>query len=302
MEKVKKMKQIKDDSPHINKNRSQIEKIVYTIAFVIFCIYTLSIAYPLFYLIIKSLQDCYEAVESIELFSFKRGFHLENYYYALFEFKWAGNNLINMFVNSVFFTVIRIAGAVIASTFTGYVFSKYNFKGRPVLYAVAIFSMTVPVLGSAASMLDLCWKIGIYNNWLFPVVTSFGGFGFNFLVMYAFFDNVSWSYAEATFIDGGGHFTVFFKVMIPQAVTSMITLAILAFIGNWNNYMDILLYMPDFPTLASGLYVISQSEIGRDYRPRYFAGLVYTLIPVLTMFCCFSDVIMKNLSIGGLKG
>ena len=60
--------------------------------------------------------------------------------------------------------------------------------------------------------------------------------------------------------------------------------------------------MPDFPTLASGLYVISQSEIGRDYRPRYFAGLVYALIPVLVIFSCFSDVIMKNLSIGGLKG
>lgn len=292
----------RDDSPHINKNRSKGEKVVYTIAFIVFCLYTVTIVYALFYLIMKSLQDSYEAVESIKVFSFERGFHLENYYRALFEFNWAGNNLIGMFFNSVFYTVIKIVGAVTASTFTGYVFSKYKFKFRSVLYAVAIFSMTVPVLGSASSMLNLSWNMGIYNNRLFPVVTSFAGFGFNFLVMYAFFDNVSWSYAEAVFIDGGGHFTVFFKIMIPQAVPSMVTLAILAFIGNWNNYMDILLYMPDYPTLASGLYVISQSEVGRDYRPVYFAGLVYTLIPVLVIFCCFSNVIMKNLSIGGLKG
>ena len=84
----------------------------------------------------------------------------------------------------------------------------------------------------------------------------------------------------------------------------MLTLCIMAFIGAWNDYMTMILYMPDFPTLASGLYVIEASlkrGDGGNY-PVYYAALMISCIPIIVIFSVFSDIIMSNFTIGGLKG
>ncbi|MFR6641464.1 MAG: hypothetical protein ACLUSP_09205 [Christensenellales bacterium] len=73
-------------------------------------------------------------------------------------------------------------------------------------------------------------------------------------------------------------------------------------IGAWNAYMDVLLYNPDWPTLASGLYGLSRTLPRLGNTPAYYAALVIALIPILVLFCIFSDKIMKNFSVGGLKG
>ena len=109
-------------------------------------------------------------------------------------------------------------------------------------------------MGTAGATFKLVSDMGIYDTPLFVVVTSLSGFGVNFLMMYGFFNSISWSYAEAVFIDGGGHFTVFFKIMLPLAFMPMLTIAIISFIGCWN------------------------------------------------VFSCCSDTIMKNFTMGGLKG
>lgn len=139
-------------------------------------------------------------------------------------------------------------------------------------------------------------------NHLLHFVTHLGAGGVGFLVIYAFFKNISWEYAEAAFIDGAGHFTVFFKIMLPMAVPVVGALALLNGIGAWNAYMDVLLYNPDWPTLASGLYGLSRTLPRLGNTPAYYAALVIALIPILVLFCIFSDKIMKNFSVGGLKG
>jgi hypothetical protein len=103
-------------------------------------------------------------------------------------------------------------------------------------------------------------------------------------------------------IDGGGHYTAFFKVMLPQAHSSIVTLVILALIGSWNDYSTPMMFLPDYPTVASGIYTITKSNQRSDNMPKLFAGLVLSFIPVLILFSIFSDRIMKNFSIGGLKG
>ena len=190
------------------------------------------------------------------------------------------------------------------STFTGYVIAKYEFKGRNVIYAIAIFCMTIPIIGTTSSMLKLVNSdfLPIYNTPFYVLLTSLGGFGFNFMVMHAFFKNVSWNYVEAVLIDGGGHYTAFFKVMLPQAHSSIVTLVILALIGSWNDYSTPMMFLPDYPTVASGIYTITKSNQRSDNMPKLFAGLVLSFIPVLILFSIFSDRIMKNFSIGGLKG
>ena len=161
--------------------------------------------------------------------------------------------------------------------------------------------MTIPVVGNTGAMFKLVSDLNIYNTPFF-LITALSGWGFNFMVMYGFFQSVSWSYAEAVFLDGGGHFSAFFKVMLPQAKMSVVTLLIVSLIQTWNNYLTPLLYLPDFPTIASGLYQLKLTAVRASNMPYYYAGLMLSALPIVILYACFSDVIMKNFSVGGLKG
>ena len=306
IEKIKKRSMRKDDSASILTSRTTGEKILFGIIFVVFSLYTLIMMYPLAFLFLKSLQHLLDFAER-NLWEFGRGIDWANYWEAVTTLTVLTNNgtyatLPILFINSIFFCFTRIVLGLLGCSCTAYVLSKYKFPGRNFIYGLAITTMVIPVVGAQGSAYKLFSDLRLLDTPWFLIVSSIGSFGFNFLVMYGFFQNISWSYAEAVFIDGGGHFTVFLKIMFPQASVAMVTLGILAFISNWNDYMTVLMYMPSYPTLASGLYNIGQSKEGQADRPKYYAALVISTVPVIAVFAAFSDIIMKNFSVGGLKG
>ena len=302
--KIKRKK--KEEEAAILYKRTAAEKVLYAFVFAVFTLYALSLILPFLWLIINSLQD--KTTYEINLvlgktFAFPKKLDWSNYAYAFQKLTYNNTNIFGMFFNSVWYTFVRIFGGVIASAFTGYALAKYTFRGRNVIFAVIIFSMTVPIVGTTGATFKLVNDIlHIYNTPFYPILKYFSGIGMNFLVMYGFFKNISWSYAEAAFIDGASHSKVFFKVMLPQATSAVITLGILTGITAWNEYMDVLLDLPNFPTIASGLYGVSRTLPREGYSTAYFAALVISLVPVFVTFCCFSDVIMKNFAVGGLKG
>ena len=303
------MKKVKETN--ILSKRSSYERILFGFVFVIFAIYALSLLYPLFYLFTTSFKDNYAYKTDIingKLFALPKLLELDflNYSEALnkmFIMDTYGREiyLYEMFFNSIWYTIGSSLGGVLVSSFTAYALSKYKFVGRNAIYAVIIFTMTIPIIGSTGSTLKLLSTLYIYNTPFF-LITALSGFGFNFMILYGFFKSLPWSYAEAVFIDGGGHFTAFFKIMLPQAKASIITLVIMAGIGAWNDYTTSLLYMPDFPTIASGLYRVQEVAIDTGDMPMYFAGLTLSIVPVIVLFACCSDTIMKNFTVGGLKG
>ena len=303
------MKKVKEKN--ILSKRSPYERILFGIVFVIFAIYALSLLFPLSYLFTTSLKESYAYEMDIingKLFALPKLTELDfmNYSEALnkmFILNTYGREiyLYEMFFNSVWYTLGSSFGGVLVSSFTAYALAKYKFVGRNAIYAVIIFTMTIPIMGSTGSTLKLLTSLNIYNTPLF-LITALSGFGFNFMILYGFFKSLPWSYAEAVFIDGGGHFTAFFKIMLPQAKAAITTLVIMAGIGAWNDYTTSLLYMPDFPTIASGLYRVQEVAEDTGDIPMYFAGLTLSIVPVIVLFSCCSDTIMKNFTMGGLKG
>ena len=287
------------------------ERIVSSIAFLLFCLYSFALLYLVFYLLFNSLfLSGYWYGEKVDnpganiQYSFAFNNYVEALQVSISNTQGFNIFLPEMFLNSMWYCFIGVFSGVLMSTFTGYVIAKYEFKGRNLIYAIAIFCMTIPIIGTTSSMLKLVNSnyLPIYNTPMFVLLTSLGGFGFNFMVMHAFFKNVSWNYVEAVLIDGGGHYTAFFRVVLPQAHSSIVTLIILSFIGSWNDYSTPMMYLPDYPTVASGIYQITASNKRSANMPKLFAGLVLSFIPVFILFAIFSDRIMKNFSIGGLKG
>lgn len=286
------------------RERITSQKIVFAVVFVLFMLYALSMIVPFFVLLTYSLED--KIVYELNIgqpFKFPAKLVFDNYIYAFKELKFRNTGFFGMVGNSLWYTAIATVCPLFMNICVGYVVSKYKFKARGVYYGVIVFCMTVPIIGTTGAAMKLYSGLGLYNTGpLLHFVTHLGAGGMGFLVIYAFFKNISWEYAEAAFIDGAGHFTVFFKIMLPMAIPVVGALALLNGITAWNAYMDVLLYNPDWPTLASGLYGLSRTLPRLGNTPAYYAALVIALVPILTVFCIFSDKIMKNFSVGGLKG
>ena len=90
--------------------------------------------------------------------------------------------------------------------------------------------------------------------------------------------------------------------MFPQALAPLAVFAIQDFIAGWNDYMSPLIYMPSYPTIASGLYQYESQMIRGMNYPVYFAGIVISAIPILIIFISMRKTFMTSLSMGGLKG
>ncbi len=293
------MKKIVKNQSRFHKWSRQ-EKIVLLLTTAIFGIYAVSLMYPFFFTFVNSLKTVDE-MDEISYF-FPKVLHWKNYQTAL-KLTYNKISLPTMFVNSIWQTLLATSLGLIASSMMAYTTAKYNFKFLKILYAVGIFSMVVPIVGSTPSMYKLLAELNIRNNPTLIGVIWFNGFGFSFLVLYSFFSSVSWTYAEAAFIDGASHFRTFINVMLPQAMPAVWSMLIISAIGFWNDYMTVLLYLPKFPNIALGLY-----ELKKVYyqipggMPVFYALMLLSLVPIITVFIAFQKIIMENISTGGLKG
>ena len=299
-----------NDDASILSKRTAGEKVLFGFMFVVFSLYAIALIYPLILLIINSLKDplykILAALNGTSPFALPDVWHFENYInvfvYEVASTSGKMTNVAQMFLYSLYYGTTQVIIPVFTCACVGYVLSKYQFKGSDLIYTIIITTMTIPVVGTGASALKLAHDLRIYDNPIMDLITHFTGYGFNFMVMYAFFKNVSWSYAEAVFIDGGSDYDAFFRVMLPQASSAIITICIISFISVWNNYERPLLYFPSYPPLAAGLYMLKREAMNDANAPFYFAGLVVATLPLCVIYATFAETIFKDFSVGGLKG
>lgn len=282
--------------------RTFSERIVFAIVFIIFCIHSFMLIFPTAWMIVTSFKDGWEYMISDNPFALPAEWKFTNYIDAFKVLNNGNVTFTNMIFNSVWYTFVVTALQAIVPAITGYCLSKYKFALRQVIFTCAIVSMTMPIVGAGAAFMKLIGILQIYDTPLYPIVCNLGGFGGSFLVYYGFFKSVSWNYAEAAMMDGANPFTVFFKIMLPMAMPVILTYAITGAIGTWNDFSTMILYLPSYPTLASGLYLYVGGNDISDKYPVYFAGLIISMIPTLVLFCACSSKIMTSISLGGLKG
>lgn len=294
-----KSKRIKETNV-LNK-RSRGEKVLFAVVFVIMCVHCLSLAFPVVWTFLSSLKTADE-YNFGNVFSLPKELMFSNYVNAFETLNAGDTSFFGMIWNSIWYTAVCAPLSAFAPLVTGYVLSKYNFKAKAAIYTIAITSLTIPVVGTTASLLKIVHMLGIYDTPFYVVLTSLNGFSGTFIIYYGYYKNVSWSYAEAGMIDGASPFVVFFKIMLPQAMPIFWTFIITGVIACWNEYYVMIMYMPSYPSISSGLYAF-QANTGHEFPyPTYFAGLVISMIPSIVLFAVFADKIMTSVSIGGLKG
>ena len=273
------------------------------IVFGIFAVYMLILLIPYVYAFFASVSDYKEYYFNIFPLP-KNGLKLSNFVDAWNNLSHEGTGIPEMIANSLWFAGGSAILGVFLSTCGAYICAKYKFFGSRFLYWFALITMMIPIVGSMPSNLKFVSAMGVYNSRLYIVVMA-QTVGAAFIIMYSCIKNVDWAYAESAFIDGAGHFTTFFRIMLPQVSSPMIALILSDFILFWADVESSLIYYPELPTLATGLYHFRSFVItveGMQRYPAYFAAILLCIIPTVTLFAIFQKKLMDIQLSGGLKG
>lgn len=282
------------------------------IVFIFLSLFSLILLVVLFWSIVASLTDgtMYE-LERVKYGFPVQYFTLDNYINAYANLKVtvssAQGNTDVYTLQLVFNSLVYALGSAFFQTFVtctvAYLSSKYPFKVSKIIYNLVVVIMVIPIVGELPSMARMLTYAGLYNNiaGMFLMRASFTNM--YFLVFFATFKGVSWSYGESAFMDGASHMRVFLSIYLPLVKSIFFTVFLLNFIVYWNEYQIPMVLLPSMPTIAQGVY---QAKLSFDsalaYTPAKIAVGMLVCIPIFVLFVAFNKRLMGNLSAGGLKG
>lgn len=254
------------------------------------------VLFPIFLVIIGS----FKSGNSITITSFKDlHFSLDHYRY-LFEktdyFQWYWNTLKIATGNMILSTVLVVTA--------GYAFSRYRFPGRKQgLMTMLVLQMFPSFMGMIAIFL-LLDRVGLLDTHLGLILVYAGGaIPFGAWLVKGYFDGIPRSLEEAARIDGAGHATVFFKVMMPLSKPILVFVAVNNFIGPWMDFIfaRLVLTSTEKKTLAIGLFEMVTGR-GNTQFTNFAAGAVLVAVPITILFIIFQKHIVDGLTAGANKG
>lgn len=270
--------------------------------FVFFLVEAFIHVYPFFWVVNNSLKTSEEIYDSTVALT--KTWSIANYGDVFKLFKVKGNiGYMEMFWNSCWQTFVYLIVNIASSTLVAYVLAKYRFPGRKLLYGIMIFTQTIPIIGTGTAAFKLKSALRMINNPWTIWLTWAMGFDYSAFVMLGTFQGVSDTYKESAELDGATDFQVFLRIMVPQIIPCMMALMAMNFVTMWNDYANSQINLNKYPNLAYGLYLFNlKSSYLSNAKGVYYAALILTAIPGVLIYALSQNVILKNVSVGGIKG
>ncbi|MDQ0799836.1 carbohydrate ABC transporter permease [Arthrobacter sp. SLBN-112] len=206
--------------------------------------------------------------------------------------------------NSALFATITTIGAVFFSAMAAYAFARLRWRGRNLVFSLFLATMMVPPIFTALPNFLLIKNLGLLNTLAGLVLPYIFMTPFAIFFLRQFFLNMSREVEEAAMLDGAKHVRIFFQIILPNAAAPIATLALLTFIGQWNEYFWPLLVGQEesIRVLTVGLGVFkSQSPQGAPDWSGLMAATLVSALPVLILFAVFGKKIVNSIGFSGIK-
>jgi ABC-type glycerol-3-phosphate transport system permease component len=203
---------------------------------------------------------------------------------------------------SVALAILSIVLTVFGSSLSAYAFARIEFPGRNILFAMLLATMMIPGQVTMIPGFLINKSLGWYNT-LYPLwVPAMFGSAFFVFMMRQFFMSIPKELEDAARIDGCGFLGIYWHVMLPLIRPTLVTVAIFAFMGSWNNFMGPLIYVNDerLYNLAFGLFKF-QLQSGQSSSLMMAGAFVMTL-PIIAIFFLFQRYFVQGISLSGLGG
>ena len=259
---------------------------------VIFAIITV---FPFYWMISSSLKSGFEVIQTPPTML------PENVMWSNYSTAFRMAPFGRYFINTIIVTVLSIVSTVVISILSAFAFSHLEFKGRDLIFSIFIASMMIPgevlIVNNFKTISNL-GMIDTYTSLFIPYAASV----LYIYMLREFFLTVPKPLYYAAKIDGAGDWKFLWKVLVPIAKPSIITISILVGINSWNAFLWPLLVTnnENMRVLATGLTAF-QSDAGNQYELLMAASSIIT-VPIVGVYVFLHKKIMNGISLGGTKG
>ncbi|GAA3689629.1 carbohydrate ABC transporter permease [Microlunatus aurantiacus] len=216
---------------------------------------------------------------------------------------WTVGRFSDYLVNSILLSVPSTLLVVAVSTMAGYAFARLPFPGRTLVFYVVVLGLLVPFFTYMIPLYFQLRSMGLLDTLLGAnLVLAATSISFGTFFMRAFFTDLPSELEQAARVDGCSEAQIFLRVMLPLVSSGMGALAVFTFLGNWNNFLIPLLYLPsgDYRPLTTGLYMFTGGR-SVDIGP-LAAGALITIVPVLLLFVLLQRQVTEGFISGAVKG
>lgn len=224
---------------------------------------------------------------SLSLKNFKRAFEMAPF--------------AKYFVNSVVVMVLSVGITTFTTILAAFAFSRLRFPGRSLIFSLLLSLMMIPfemlIITNYSTIVDL----GLWDT-IPALILPFTSSIFYTYILKNFFDSVSDSLYWSARIDGSSNWRYLWKVMVPMARPSLMTIVLLNALASWNSFMwpMYVISSDENRTLPWGLQVFT-TEAG-SFPELLMAASTVVVLPVIVLFLFARKYIVRGVARGGLKG
>jgi multiple sugar transport system permease protein len=211
------------------------------------------------------------------------------------------NPVLRWALNSFAAATLHALLVVTVASMAGYALARMSFRFKNAIFSVILLTLFVPsfifLMPNYLLMDQFRW---LDTLWALVVPGAAGAFGVFF--MRQFFLAIPKELEEVALIDGANSWTIFTRIILPNAKPALATLTVLSFLTNWNDFIWPLfvLFSPERLTLPAGLSLL-QGAYTTDY-PVIMAGATVAAVPVLILYVFVQRYVIEGVARSGIKG
>jgi multiple sugar transport system permease protein len=202
--------------------------------------------------------------------------------------------------NSLFVAVTNVVITLFTSSLLGYIFAKYVFRGRDLLFWYLMALMMVPASVLMIPNYLILSRLGLLNN-LWGLIVTVAIDPFAILVMRQFIRSLPDEQIESARVDGASEFRIYRSVVLPQVKPALATLGLLTFMFNWNAFLWPLIVLTENEKRTIPVILTWFSTQHSAQMNLVMAASVLMVIPVLIFFVATQRWIVTGLTLTGGK-
>lgn len=277
-----------------------------TLLYIIIGFLALLRIFPFYWRIITSLKSNSEVIASKQTF-YPTIIRWSNYVYALDKFEFS-KYLLKTLVVAVFSTL----GTLITTILGAFAFARLNFKGRDAVFRVFLRTRMIPgemmVISNYITVASFGWT-GTGQTRLDAYLARIVPFWISVFYIYLLRQNFKQIPNElylSAKVDGKSDWSFLWKVRVPLALPTIISITILKFMGTWNSYVwpNLVTSKSDFRLISNGLRgsAFTDVDTGRTSYGYQMAATVFVTVPLFLLFVVFRKYIRRGVGRAGIKG
>ena len=286
------------DMQKVTQKQRVVKIIVTTIVYIFLFAVAISVLFPFYWMLNSSLKSITEYRQTVPTF-FPKEIMWGNYIDAF-----SAANLGTLFLNTVYVGLVSTILSLVITVLAAFAFARLEFKGKNALFAALLATMMIPGELFTITNYQTVSQFGWLNSYVVLIVPFLVSVFYIYLLRQNFMQIPNELYLAAK-VDGTSDLKYLWKVMIPLALPTLISITILKMMGSWNSYMWPRLVANDdvHRLVTNGLRsAFTVADTGETNYPVQMAAVAIVSLPLFLVFLFLRKYIMKGVSRSGIKG